>query len=48
MGDLADKAWVVLGCTPSLETYKGSVDVMADGLIEKVRNKRSMMLYVVA
>ena len=27
-GDPADRAWIILGCTPFLEDYKGSVDVM--------------------
>jgi hypothetical protein len=39
VGDLADKAWVVLGCTPSLEDYKGSVDVITEsGKIGKVND----------
>jgi len=28
-GDPADRAWIILGCTPFLEDYKGSVDVVA-------------------
>ena len=28
-GDPADRAWIILGCTPFLEDYKGSVDIMA-------------------
>lgn len=35
-GEKADRAWIILGCTPFLEDYKGSVDIMGGHEVTRV------------
>ena len=44
-GDPADRAWIILGCTPFLEDYQGSVDVMAWGEESKTEVVSSVVHY---